>query len=191
VIGPEWEIRGNSLPKPQCEQAQVTTAMLSCCTNAKLEERAVCSSDLPCRHRTPSPMEYVGMKEVEQPAAVLVAALNQSFDGVTDAVVESTQDIVVPKRREREAEPAFVDDFAGSKRAEHAAIEQIGPGASLEPCRAASPICAGRAAQSSHRVLSTNTRTRPTYESSAARWSLQYSENRFPSLPAAIVMSML
>jgi hypothetical protein len=29
----------------------------------------------------------------------------------------------VPERREREAEPAFVDDLAGSKRAEHAALE--------------------------------------------------------------------
>jgi len=31
----------------------------------------------------------------------------------------------VPKRREREAQPAFVDDFASSKRAEHVALEQI------------------------------------------------------------------
>jgi hypothetical protein len=39
----------------------------------------------------------------------------------------------VPKRREREAEPAFVDDFAGSKRAEHAPLKQIvfGPLAGL------------------------------------------------------------
>jgi len=57
------------------------------------------------------------------------------FDGVTDAavgfdscisqIVESAQDVVVPKRRERDARPAFVDDFAGAKRAEHAAIEEI------------------------------------------------------------------
>src|SRR4029077_4244180 len=42
-------------------------------------------------------------------------------------------DVVVPKRRERETEPAFVDDFAGSKRAEHAALKQIvfGPLAGL------------------------------------------------------------
>src|SRR6266480_3281176 len=84
-----------------------------------------------------------GMKEVERPAPVLVAALNHGFDGVTDGavgfdscipqIVESAQDIVVPKRREREAEPAFIEDFAGSKRAEHAALEQIvfGPLASL------------------------------------------------------------
>src|SRR5271166_143610 len=76
-----------------------------------------------------------GMQEVERPAPVLVAALNHGFDGVTDAavgfdscisqIIESAQDVVVPKRREREAEPAFVDDFAGSERAEHAALEKI------------------------------------------------------------------
>src|SRR6266568_325881 len=76
-----------------------------------------------------------GMKEVERPAPVLVAALNHGFDGIIDAVVgfdscipqiiESAQDVIVPKRREGEAEPAFVDDFASSKRAEHAALEQI------------------------------------------------------------------
>ncbi len=43
------------------------------------------------------------------------------------------QDVVVPKRREREAEPAFVDDFSGSQRAQHAALEQVvfGPLAGL------------------------------------------------------------
>jgi hypothetical protein len=66
-----------------------------------------------------------GMKEVQRPAPVLVAALNHGFDGVTDAavgfdscisqIIESAQDVVVPKRREREAQPAFVDDFASSK----------------------------------------------------------------------------
>src|ERR1700722_3784497 len=75
------------------------------------------------------------MKEVERPAPVLVAALNHDFDGLSDAavgfdfripqIVESAQNVVVPKRREREPEPAFVDDFAGSKRAEHPALEQI------------------------------------------------------------------
>ena len=75
------------------------------------------------------------MKEVERPASVLVAALDHDLDGLLDAavgfdsgipqIIESTQDVVVPKRRKREAEPAFVDDFAGSKRAEHAALEQI------------------------------------------------------------------
>src|SRR5208282_2072613 len=75
------------------------------------------------------------MKEVQRPAPVLVTALDYDFDGVADAavgfdsctsqIIESTQDIVVPKRREREAKPAFVDDFAGSKRAEHAALEKI------------------------------------------------------------------
>ncbi len=88
------------------------------------------------------------MKEVERPASVLVAAVNHGFDGLTDAavgfdscipqIIESAQDVVVPKRREREAEPAFVDEFAGSKRAEHAALEQIvfGPLAGLsDGCR--------------------------------------------------------
>ena len=74
------------------------------------------------------------MKEVERPAPVLAAG-NHGFDGITDAavgldscipqIIESAQDIVVPKRRERETKPAFVDDFAGSERAEHAALEQI------------------------------------------------------------------
>ena len=91
------------------------------------------------------------MKEVERPAPVLVAALNHGFDGFTDAavgfdscipqIIESAQDVVVPKRREREAEPAFVDDFAGSKRAEHTALEQIvfGPLAGLSDGRRFAP----------------------------------------------------
>src|SRR5208283_892553 len=59
------------------------------------------------------------MKEVERPASILVAAFHHDFDGVTGAavgfdscisqIIESAQDIVVPKRRKREAEPAFVD----------------------------------------------------------------------------------
>src|SRR5580698_5424601 len=75
------------------------------------------------------------MKEVERPAPVLVAEFQHDFDGFTQAavgfdscipqIVESTQDVVVPKRRERETEPAFVDDFAGSERAKHAALKQI------------------------------------------------------------------
>jgi len=58
------------------------------------------------------------MKEVEWPAPVLVAALNHGFDGITGAgcrfdscipqIIESAQDVVVSKRRERETEPAFV-----------------------------------------------------------------------------------
>ena len=76
---------------------------------------------------------------------------NHDFDGFTDAavgfdsripqIIESAQDVVVPKRREREAEPAFVDDFAGSKRAEHAALEQIvfGPLAGLGDGRRFAP----------------------------------------------------
>ena len=53
------------------------------------------------------------MKEVERPPPVLVASLNHDFDGFTDApvgfdscisqIIESAQDVVVPKRREREA----------------------------------------------------------------------------------------
>ena len=75
------------------------------------------------------------MKDVERPASVLVPALNHDFDGLTGAAVgfdscipqkiEPAQDVVVPKRREREAEPAFIDDFAGSERAEHVPFEQI------------------------------------------------------------------
>jgi len=75
------------------------------------------------------------MEEVERPAAVLVATGHHDFDGFTDAavgldsgvakIIESAQDVVVPERREREAEPALVDDLAGAKRAEHAALEQI------------------------------------------------------------------
>src|SRR5882724_8047011 len=92
-----------------------------------------------------------GMKEVEGPAPVLVAALNHGFEGVTDAavrfdscipqIIESAQDVVAPKRREREAEPAFVDNFAGSKRAEHEALEQIvfGPLAGLSDGRRLAP----------------------------------------------------
>jgi hypothetical protein len=91
------------------------------------------------------------MEEVQRPAPVLVAALNHAFDGVTDAtvgrdscisqIIESAQDVVVPKRREREAQPAFVDDFASSKRAEHAALDQIvfGPLAGLSDGRRFAP----------------------------------------------------
>src|SRR5271156_4839764 len=74
-----------------------------------------------------------GMEEVERPASILVAALHHDFDGFTDAavgldscisqIIESAQDVVVPKHRERETQPALVDDFACSKRAEHAALE--------------------------------------------------------------------
>ena len=87
------------------------------------------------------------MKEVERPAPVLVAALDHNFDGVTDAavrfdsripqIIETAQDVVVPERREREAKPAFLDDFTASQRVEHAALEQIvfrplaGPGNGL------------------------------------------------------------
>ena len=91
------------------------------------------------------------MKEVERPAPVLVAPLNHDFDGLADAavrfdscisqIIESAQNVVVPKRREGKAQPAFVDDFAGSKRAEHAALEQIvfGPLAGLGDRRRFAP----------------------------------------------------
>src|SRR5262249_2806581 len=75
------------------------------------------------------------MKEVERPASVLVAALNYDFNGLLDTgvrfdscipqIIESAQHVVVPKRRVRETKPAFVDDLAGSKGAEHAVLEQI------------------------------------------------------------------
>ena len=47
VIRSEWEIRGNFLTQTIREHAQVPTTTLSCCTNAGLGERAVCSSGLP------------------------------------------------------------------------------------------------------------------------------------------------
>jgi hypothetical protein len=53
-----------------------------------------------------------------------MAALHYDFDGFPNAavgfdscisqIIESAQDVLVPKRREREAEPVFVDDFASS-----------------------------------------------------------------------------
>jgi hypothetical protein len=41
------------------EQGRATTRALSCSTTAGLGGRAGCSSGLPYRHRSPSPMEYV------------------------------------------------------------------------------------------------------------------------------------
>ncbi len=80
-------------------------------------------------------MESVRDEGGSAASAVLVATLNHGFDGITDAavgfdscipqIIESAQDVVVPKRREREAQPAFVDDFVSSKGAEHAALDQI------------------------------------------------------------------
>jgi hypothetical protein len=65
------------------------------------------------------------MKQIQRSASILVAAINHDFDGLTDAlvwfdsgipqVIESAEDVKVPELRERKAEPAFVDDFAGSK----------------------------------------------------------------------------
>src|SRR5437762_12009587 len=67
-----------------------------------------------------------GMKEVQRPPPVLVAALDHDFDGIPNVavgfdscvpqIIESAQDVVVPKRREREVQPALVDDFVSSNR---------------------------------------------------------------------------
>ena len=65
------------------------------------------------------------MEQVQWPSAILVAALDHDLNSFFDAavgldagfaqVVEATQDIVVPMRRVSEAEPALIDDLAGSK----------------------------------------------------------------------------
>jgi hypothetical protein len=75
------------------------------------------------------------MTQIERPAPVLVSASNHDLDGFTDAaigpgaripqIIESAQDVVIPECGKRKPEPAFVDHFAGSKRAEHAALDQI------------------------------------------------------------------
>ena len=75
------------------------------------------------------------MNEVERPASVLVSASDHDFNGFTQAVIgpnaripqviESAQDVVIPERGKRKTEPAFVDHFAGPKRAEQAALKQI------------------------------------------------------------------
>jgi hypothetical protein len=64
------------------------------------------------------------MKEIERPSPVLVAARQHDLDSVIEAavgfafcisqIIESAQNVVVPKRRVRESQPAFVDDFASS-----------------------------------------------------------------------------
>ena len=76
-----------------------------------------------------------GMEEIERPAPVLVAAFHHDCDVVTDAavgfdscfpqIIESPQHVVAPERRKREAEPLLIDHLAASKRAEHAAFEQM------------------------------------------------------------------
>src|SRR6201999_412932 len=75
------------------------------------------------------------MKDVERPTPVLMAALHHNFNGFSYAavgfdsciaqIIESAQYIVMPMRRVREPEPAFVDHFASAKGAEHAALNQI------------------------------------------------------------------
>src|SRR5689334_1034650 len=75
------------------------------------------------------------MKQVERPAPVLVAPLDDhlhSFpnaavrvDLCTPQVVDPAKHVIMPERRKREAQPALVNHLASSKRAEHAALEQI------------------------------------------------------------------
>lgn len=65
-----------------------------------------------------------GMKKIERPASVLVAALDHNVDGFTDAgggfdsgvaeVVESSQDVVMPKGGKGKTEPVFVDNFSSA-----------------------------------------------------------------------------
>ena len=65
------------------------------------------------------------MKKVQRPAPVLVTAGNHHFYGFSDAavgldsriaqIIESAQDVIVPKGWERKAQPAFVDYFTGTK----------------------------------------------------------------------------
>src|SRR5690348_15010350 len=91
------------------------------------------------------------MNDVQRPATVLVPASDYDFDRLTDAalgwgtcipqIIQSAQDIVVPKRRKRKAEPALVDHFARLERTKHAALEQVvlGPPAGLADGRRFAP----------------------------------------------------
>src|ERR1700758_5776902 len=75
------------------------------------------------------------MKQVERPPPVLVSPRQHHFNGFINAVVgshssfsqiiQSTQNVIVPERRVREAQPAFVDDLSSSKRAKHSPLQQI------------------------------------------------------------------
>jgi hypothetical protein len=132
----EWAIQSHPLRKIR-KEGRAPGNFLSCVViPAQNSERAKCVPAA-CAGDNGFHLQWniFGMKEVERPAPVLVAALNHNFDGFTDAavgfdscisqIVESAQHVVVPERWEREAKPSFVDDFTGSKRAEHAALEQI------------------------------------------------------------------
>ena len=75
------------------------------------------------------------MQKIKGQESVLVTAPDYDVDRLADAVVrfgagtaeivKCAQNIVMPERWEREAKPAFVDDFSGAKGAEKAAFEQI------------------------------------------------------------------
>jgi hypothetical protein len=92
-------------------------------------------------------MEYVRDGGVERPAPVLMAARDHDFDGLSGTavgidsrisqIIESAHDVVMPRRRVREAQRALGDDFAGSQRTKHAALGQIlfGPLACLRDRR--------------------------------------------------------
>ena len=156
VISYECQIAGATFGhKPEREHICVTTtnsSSLLVVIPTQNSQRAqcvpaACTADIGLHLQ----WNMFGMKEVERPSPVLVAALNHDFDGVPEAavgldsrisqIIESAQHVVVPKRWVREAKPAFVDDFAASKRAEHAALEQIvlGPLAGLGDGRPSAP----------------------------------------------------
>src|SRR5579884_3116290 len=76
-----------------------------------------------------------GMNQVQRPPPVLMPPRNHDIHRLTDPrvrphsrtpqIIEAAQHIVMPKRRKREPQPAFVDRFSGSKRAKHVPLEQI------------------------------------------------------------------
>src|SRR5579862_383536 len=120
-------------PSASTPNSQLTRCVVVPTQNAERAQciPAACAADVDLHLQ----WNMFGMKEVQRPAPVLMTALNHTFDGITDAtiwldscipqIIESAQDVVMPKRREREAQPALVDDFAGAKRAEHAAFQKI------------------------------------------------------------------
>ena len=75
------------------------------------------------------------MDEVEGPAAVLVASREHHVDGFAHAavgldfrvaqIVQSAQNVIVPRRRIRKTQPTFINYFSGAQRAEQASLEQI------------------------------------------------------------------
>ena len=68
------------------------------------------------------------MDEVEGPAAVLVASREHHVDGFAHAavgldfrvaqIVQSAQNVIVPRRRIRKTQPTFINYFSGAQRAE-------------------------------------------------------------------------